>query len=239
MARVTVEDCVIKVPNRFELVLLAAQRAREITSGAPLSLDRDDDKNPVVALREIADETVGLPHLREAVVRGMQKHVELDEAEETQELEVDPSVFGFSAANGALDADEVGIGARGFGDNEIGDEAELERSRRSARTSPTTKMRSTRSWRPTCSVLSTRKRQPTCSVLSTRRRQPTCSASSARRRPIFRIYRTPICRAMKTRSLERERHRFSPSGRRMRRWLPLRSRRCGTAVSGNAARLPS
>jgi len=126
MARVTVEDCVIKVPNRFELVLLAAQRAREITSGAPLSLDRDDDKNPVVALREIADETVGLPHLREAVVRGMQKHVELDEAEETQELEVDPSVFGFSAANGALDADEVGIGARGFGDNEIGDEAELE-----------------------------------------------------------------------------------------------------------------
>jgi len=107
-------------------VLLAAQRAREITSGAPLSLDRDDDKNPVVALREIADETVGLPHLREAVVRGMQKHVELDEAEETQELEVDPSVFGFSAANGALDADEVGIGARGFGDNEIGDEAELE-----------------------------------------------------------------------------------------------------------------
>jgi DNA-directed RNA polymerase subunit omega len=126
MARVTVEDCVIKVPNRFELVLLAAQRAREITSGAPLSLDRDDDKNPVVALREIADETVGLPHLREAVVRGMQKHVELDEAEETQELEVDPSVFGFSAASGALDADEVGIGERGFGDNEIGDEAELE-----------------------------------------------------------------------------------------------------------------
>ena len=126
MARVTVEDCVIKVPNRFELVLLAAQRAREITSGAPLSLDRDDDKNPVVALREIADETVGLPHLREAVVRGMQKHVELDEAEETQELEVDPSVFGFSAASGALDADEIGIGARGFGDNEIGDEAELE-----------------------------------------------------------------------------------------------------------------
>jgi DNA-directed RNA polymerase omega subunit len=77
MARVTVEDCVVKVPNRFELVLLAAQRAREITSGAPLSLDRDDDKNPVVALREIADETVGLLHLRESVVRGMQKHVEL------------------------------------------------------------------------------------------------------------------------------------------------------------------
>ena len=64
MARVTVEDCVVKVPNRFELVLLAAQRAREITSGAPLTLDRDDDKNPVVALREIADETIALDHLQ-------------------------------------------------------------------------------------------------------------------------------------------------------------------------------
>src|SRR5204863_93751 len=73
MARVTVEDCVVKVPNRFELVLLAAQRAREITSGAPLSLDRDDDKNPVVALREIADDTVALDHLQESLVRGMQK----------------------------------------------------------------------------------------------------------------------------------------------------------------------
>src|SRR3974390_1335597 len=94
MARVTVEDCVLKVPNRFELVLLAAQRAREITSGAPLTLDRDDDKNPVVALREIADETVGLEHLRGSVVRGMQKHVEIDEPEETHELELDPALFG-------------------------------------------------------------------------------------------------------------------------------------------------
>jgi DNA-directed RNA polymerase subunit omega len=81
MARVTVEDCVVKVPNRFELVLLAAQRAREISSGAPLSIDRDDDKNPVVALREIADETVALDHLKSSVVRGMQKHVEIDEPE--------------------------------------------------------------------------------------------------------------------------------------------------------------
>jgi DNA-directed RNA polymerase subunit omega len=94
MARVTVEDCVVKVPNRFDLVLLAAQRARDITKGAPLTLDRDDDKNPVVALREIADETVGLANLREALVRGMQKHVEIDEPEETHELEVDPIVFG-------------------------------------------------------------------------------------------------------------------------------------------------
>jgi DNA-directed RNA polymerase subunit omega len=126
MARVTVEDCVIKVPNRFELVLLAAQRAREITSGAPLSIDRDDDKNPVIALREIADETVGLPRLREAVVRGMQKHVELDEAEETHELEVDTSVFGFAAPGGALAVDDAGAEARSYEDAEIGDEAELD-----------------------------------------------------------------------------------------------------------------
>jgi DNA-directed RNA polymerase subunit omega len=102
MARVTVEDCVVKVPNRFELVLLAAQRAREITSGAPLSIDRDDDKNPVVALREIADETVGLDHLRGSVVRGMQKHVEIDEPEETHELELDTTIFGVAAPSGAL-----------------------------------------------------------------------------------------------------------------------------------------
>ena len=104
MARVTVEDCVLKVPNRFELVLLAAQRAREITSGAPLTLDRDDDKNPVVALREIADETIGLDHLRGSVVRGMQKHVEIDEPEETHELELDPALFGVGVAapSGAL-----------------------------------------------------------------------------------------------------------------------------------------
>lgn len=121
MARVTVEDCVVKVPNRFELVLLAAQRAREITSGAPLSIDRDDDKNPVVALREIADETVGLAHLKESVVRGMQKQVELDEVEEAQEIEVDPAVFGF-----ALPADGGAGTAAGFGNSESGDEAGLD-----------------------------------------------------------------------------------------------------------------
>jgi DNA-directed RNA polymerase subunit omega len=126
MARVTVEDCVVKVPNRFELVLLAAQRAREIASGAPLSVDRDDDKNPVVALREIADGTVALAHLREAVVRGMQKHVELDEAEEAHELEIDTSVFGFTPPVGSLSAGEDGGEARAYTDAEIGDEAELD-----------------------------------------------------------------------------------------------------------------
>jgi DNA-directed RNA polymerase subunit omega len=107
MARVTVEDCVLKVPNRFELVLLAAQRAREITSGSPLSIDRDDDKNPVVALREIADETVGLEHLRTSVVRGMQKHVEIDEPEESHEL--DAALFGVAPPSAALVEEEADV----------------------------------------------------------------------------------------------------------------------------------
>lgn len=85
MARVTVEDCVLKVPNRFDLVMMAAQRAREIAAGAPLSLDRDNDKNPVVSLREIADETVSLDHLHESLIRGLQRHVETDEPEEEKE----------------------------------------------------------------------------------------------------------------------------------------------------------
>jgi DNA-directed RNA polymerase subunit omega len=98
MARVTVEDCVVKVPNRFELVLVAAQRAREITAGAQLTLDRDDDKNPVVALREIADDTVAVDRLQDSLIRGMQKHVEIDEPEETPELE--SNLFGAAEALG-------------------------------------------------------------------------------------------------------------------------------------------
>jgi DNA-directed RNA polymerase subunit omega len=121
MARVTVEDCVVKVPNRFELVLLAAQRAREITSGAPLSLDRDDDKNPVVALREIADETVGLDHLRTSVVRGMQKHVEIDEPEETNELELDTTLFGVAAPTAALIEEEADVEAEDVEEEEEGE----------------------------------------------------------------------------------------------------------------------
>lgn len=88
MARVTVEDCVLKVPNRFELVLLAAQRARDIAGGAPLTVDRDNDKSPVVALREIADETVGLDSLHNNLIKGMQKHVEIDEPEEDHDVEI-------------------------------------------------------------------------------------------------------------------------------------------------------
>src|SRR3954468_18639749 len=82
MARVTVEDCVLKIPNRFELVMMAAQRARDVATGATLSIDRDNDKNPVVALREIADETIGLDELRNALIKGHQKVVEADEPED-------------------------------------------------------------------------------------------------------------------------------------------------------------
>ncbi len=82
MARVTVEDCVDKVPNRFDLVMLAAHRARSIADGAPITVERDKDKNPVVALREIAEETLGVDTLREQAIEGYQRHIEVDEPEE-------------------------------------------------------------------------------------------------------------------------------------------------------------
>jgi DNA-directed RNA polymerase subunit omega len=81
MARVTVEDCIDKVDNRFELVLLASHRARLISQGAPITIDRDNDKNPVVALREIADETLSPGDLKEDLIHSLQKHVEVDEPE--------------------------------------------------------------------------------------------------------------------------------------------------------------
>ncbi len=81
MARVTVEDCVDKVENRFELVLLAAHRARMIANGSPLTIDRDNDKNPVVALREIADTTVSPEDLNEDLIHSLQRYVEVDEPE--------------------------------------------------------------------------------------------------------------------------------------------------------------
>ncbi len=82
MARVTVEDCVDKVPNRFELVMLAAHRAREISAGAAITVDRDNDKNPVVSLREIADETQSADELRERLIESHQTQIEVDEPEE-------------------------------------------------------------------------------------------------------------------------------------------------------------
>jgi DNA-directed RNA polymerase subunit omega len=114
MARVTVEDCVTKVPNRFDLVLLAGQRAREISAGAPLTIDRDRDKNPVVALREIADETVNLEELEEHIVGGLQKHNERDEPEEfTAEEEGETS----EAAGEAVEASGEGEDEDALGDD--------------------------------------------------------------------------------------------------------------------------
>ncbi len=82
MARVTVEDCVIKVPNRFELVLLAGKRARDLSSGATETVELENDKNPVIALREIAEETISLEELNDALIFGLQKYVEMDEPED-------------------------------------------------------------------------------------------------------------------------------------------------------------
>lgn len=81
MARVTVEDCIDKVSNRFELILLSAHRARAVSAGAPITIERDNDKNPVVALREIADETLSPDDLKEDLIHSMQRYVEVDEPE--------------------------------------------------------------------------------------------------------------------------------------------------------------
>ncbi len=100
MARVTVEDCVDKVPNRFDLVLLAAQRAREISGGAELTIDRDRDKNPVVALREIAEQTVRPKELKESLIQSMQNFLpdEEDEADEIGSLSQSAEAMRLSAA---------------------------------------------------------------------------------------------------------------------------------------------
>ena len=82
MARVTTEDCIDKVPNRFDLVMLAAHRAREISAGAPLSVERDNDKNPVVALREISEETQSANELHERLIEANQTQIEVDEPED-------------------------------------------------------------------------------------------------------------------------------------------------------------
>ena len=102
MARVTVEDCIDKVENRFDLVLLASHRARMISSGAPLTVDRDNDKNPVVALREIAEETVSPGDLKEDLIHSLQKYVEVDEPEP----EAVPLI---GSAGGSVDADDTEV----------------------------------------------------------------------------------------------------------------------------------
>ena len=103
MARVTVEDCIDKVDNRFELVLLASHRARQISQGAPITVDRDKDKNPVVALREIADETLSPGDLKEDLIHSLQKHVEVDEPEQ----DAGGLIGGGNVAAKAEDEDEM------------------------------------------------------------------------------------------------------------------------------------
>lgn len=110
MARVTVEDCVLKVPNRFNLVLLAAQRAREISTGGELTVERDNDRNPVVALREIAEGSVDLDNIRQDLISGLQKHVETEEPEDDamELLAADSNVAGvpYEATTEGAEAEE-------------------------------------------------------------------------------------------------------------------------------------
>ncbi|WP_375460135.1 DNA-directed RNA polymerase subunit omega [uncultured Enterovirga sp.] len=105
MARVTVEDCVDKVENRFELVLLASHRARLLASGSPLTIERDRDKNPVVALREIADETIAPDDLKEQLIHSLQKYVEVDEPE----AETVPLLGSAAAAVPAASSDDKDV----------------------------------------------------------------------------------------------------------------------------------
>jgi DNA-directed RNA polymerase subunit omega len=109
MARVTVEDCVLQVPNRFELVLLASQRSRDIAAGGPISIERDNDKNPVVALREIADKMVALDQLQNAVITGMQKHVEIDEPEEEGDVEIGSQQWPVDLSRGAVGEETAAV----------------------------------------------------------------------------------------------------------------------------------
>lgn len=111
MARVTVEDCIDKVENRFELVLLASHRARMISSGAPITVDRDNDKNPVVALREIAEATISPGDLKEDLIHSLQKYVEVDEPE--------PEVPLIGAGGGGVDADDTEVAPERMTEEEL------------------------------------------------------------------------------------------------------------------------
>jgi DNA-directed RNA polymerase subunit omega len=112
MARVTVEDCIDKVENRFELVLLASHRARMVSSGAQITIDRDNDKNPVVALREIADSAISPGDLKEDLIHALQKYVEVDEPES----EDVPMIAG---GGGAVDSDDTSVISEHMSEEEL------------------------------------------------------------------------------------------------------------------------
>lgn len=106
MARVTVEDCVEKIPNRYELLLVAAQRAKDISSGSPIKVERDNDKNSVVALREIAENKADIEDLQRSLVMGLQKYVEVEEPEE-EELEILAAEKELSELDAQFDGDTI------------------------------------------------------------------------------------------------------------------------------------
>jgi DNA-directed RNA polymerase subunit omega len=134
MARVTVEDCVQKIPNRFELVLLAAQRARNLARGEELTLDRDDDKNPVVALREIADETIGLDKLEQDLIKSLSRAPEPEPADEEvlDLIPTDQNIFGLQDSSADDEAQQLPAESEEFSpdDLEAAIEAELAGRRR-------------------------------------------------------------------------------------------------------------
>lgn len=127
MARVTVEDCVQKIPNRFELVLLAAQRARNLSRGEELTIDRDDDKNPVVALREIADETIDLAGLEQDLVKSLSRAPEPEPADEEvlDLIPTDQNIFGLQDVSAEEEANAMPIEDLAPEDIEAAIEAEL------------------------------------------------------------------------------------------------------------------
>jgi len=117
MARVTVEDCIDKVQNRFDLVLIAASRARQISAGAELTVPEDRDKNSVIALREIAEETISADTLRDNVIQTMQRHVEVDEPEED---DMEAQMLSYQFADN-IDESEVLVADPSPGDEDIPD----------------------------------------------------------------------------------------------------------------------
>ena len=127
MARVTVEDCVQRVPNRFELVLLAAQRARNLSRGEELTVDRDDDKNPVVALREIAEETVELPRLEQDLIKSLSRAPEPEPADEEvlDLIPTDQNIFGLQDVSADEETAAMPIEELSPDDLEAAIEAEL------------------------------------------------------------------------------------------------------------------
>lgn len=125
MARVTVEDCIERVPNRFELVMLASQRARKISSGAPLTIDRDNDKNPVVSLRELAQETINIGDLKEELIRSHQRMVAYEEDEDTIDL-MDGEEEWSSMAGQAQSQDQIESESAGgmYADEDISEDSD-------------------------------------------------------------------------------------------------------------------